>query len=226
MNWNEQYRPKDFTEMTGNREQMEQIEGFILHGNIPHLLFYGDSGTGKTTLAQVIADKVCGEHSGNFIEINASDERGIETIRKVVISAIKHQSIAGGTKVIFLDEADGLTQDAQQILRRPMEKSGTCLFIIACNDINKVSKAIQSRCAVFTFRPLTEKDIVVRLNQICMAEGLSLNAETLTEVAVKAKGDMRTAIHELQKVAAMAHRSSEIDRLVDQYLNDGAKGRV
>ena len=226
MNWTEKYRPADFDEVAGNREFLEEIESFILTENIPHLLFSGASGTGKTTLAQIVASKICGGYRENFIEVNASDERGIEIIRKIVTNAIRHVSLSNTQRVIFLDEADGMTKDAQQILRRPMERSGNCLFVIACNDLSQISPAIKSRCAVFEFEPISKGDTIARLRQICTSENLTFNDAILTSVAEKAGGDMRTAINELQKQAAKASRSDQVEQLVDQYLKAANAGRA
>jgi replication factor C small subunit len=226
MNWTEKYRPADFDQVAGNRDFMEEIESFILSDNIPHLLFAGEPGTGKTTLAQIIAGKVCGESPDNFIEINASDDRGIDIIRKTVLNAIRNLSVNGGQRVIFLDEADGLTKDAQQILRRPMEKAGKTLFIIACNDIKQIAPAIQSRCAVFQFQPITKQDVIERLRQICKAEGINLNDAALYGVAERAGGDVRAAVNELQKQAAKASRSDQVEALVNQYLKTNSAGKV
>ena len=219
MNFNDKYRPQDFTEIVGNREIMEQIEGFILSGSIPHLLFYGKPGTGKTTLAEVIAEKVLGgRDSENFIELNASDERGIDDVRKTVIRAIKHLPFGAPCKIIFLDEADGLTKDAQQVLRRPMEKSHGNLFIIACNDVFSIIEPIRSRCAVYFLAPISESETVKGLKRIVDSEGLEISDEQLEAIAREAKGDMRTAVNELQKLGAGNGREAEIERRVAEML--------
>ncbi len=219
MNWNEKYRPQTFTEMVGLNEVLTAIESFILSGDIPHLLFYGEAGTGKTTAAYIIASKLLGDN-GNFIEINASNERGIGDMRKIVIRAIKHMPIGTSLKIIFLDEADGLTPDAQDVLKSPIEKAKTTLFIIACNDITKITKPIKSRCAIFEFKRITEADIVEGLKRIAVKEKLTIGDDILRNIARKVEGDMRAAVNELQKAAALNNRSSEIDKIVQQYMKN------
>jgi len=223
MNWSEKYRPETFTEISGHREALTQIEGFILSGDIPHLLFYGEPGTCKTTIAGIIANKLLGDnHNGNFIELNASDERKIEDMRKIVIRAIKHMPLFAKMKIILFDEADGLTKEAQDILKRPMEKTKNTLFIFTCNNPDAIIKPIKSRCAVFEFNPLSDTEIVEGLKRIAGKENLSIDDSTLQGIARKVKGDMRSAVNELQKVAASNNRNSEIDRIVQQYMKQPA----
>lgn len=219
MKWYEKHKPMKFSEMSGHRDNLTQIEGFILSGDIPPLLFWGKPGTGKTLTAEIIAYMIFGEEqNGNFIVIDASNERGITDMRKVVIRAIKHMPLGANMKVIFLDEADGLLSDAQDVLKTPIQKAKTTLFILACNDPTKIIQPIISRCKVFEFKELTEADIIHGLKRIAVKENLTLDDSVYQEIARKSKGDMRTAINELQGVAASNNRSSEIDRIVKQYL--------
>ncbi len=218
MNWNEKYRPTDFTDLIGIDQTIEQIEGFILTDNIPHLLFYGEPGTGKTTLARIIAEKVTGDYPENIIEVNASDDRGIDQIRKIALNSIRHVPIGGTMRVVILDESDGLTRDAQEIMRRPMEKSGKTLFIIICNDIKRIIRPILSRCAVFSFELLSDRDITNRLKTIAEREGIAVNHDLLHKITIKAGGDMRSAINELQKVTAVQKREDHIQDLAEKYL--------
>lgn len=223
MYWSEKYRPKTFTDISGHREQLTQIEGFILSGDIPHLLFYGEPGTCKTTIAGIVANKLLGDnHNGNFIELNASDERKIDDMRKIVIRAIRHMPLFAKMKVILFDEADGLTPDAQNILKRPMEKTKNTLFIFTCNNPEAIITPIKSRCAIFEFKPLPEPDIIEGLKRIAVKEKLSIDDSTLQGIVKKVKGDMRQAINELQKAAASNNRNSEIDRIVQQYMKQPA----
>jgi DNA polymerase III delta prime subunit len=225
MNWTEKYRPDDFIDMVGVDETVEQIEGFILSENIPHLLFHGEPGTGKTTLGRIIADKITGDYPENIIEVNASDERGIENIRKIALNAIRHVPLGGTMRVIILDESDGLTREAQQIMRRPMEKSGNTLFIIICNDVKCIIKPIISRCAVFQFDTVKGKDIIHRLKTIADNEGVTVNSETLTKIATKAGGDMRSAINEMQKLTSVQKREDHVQQLAEKYLKQMTTGQ-
>ncbi len=219
MNWIEKNRPQTFTEMVGLNEVLTAIEGFILSGDIPHLLFYGEPGTGKTTTALIIAHKLLGEYfEMNFIEINASDTRDEGDIRKRVIRALKHKPIGSDIRVIVLDEADGLKPTAQDLLKRPIEKTRNTIFIFTCNDINSIIKPIKSRCAVFEFKRISEADIVEGLKRIAVKEKVSIQDDVLRNIARKVDGDMRAAVNELQKAAALNNRNSEVERIVKQYM--------
>jgi replication factor C small subunit len=223
MNWNDKYRPARITDLVGNREELQQIEGMIIAGSLPHLLFHGPPGTGKSTIAEIVADRICGRD--NLVEINASDERGIDMVRTVVKRVTKHVPLFGGMTVVFFDEADGLTRDAQELLRRPMETSRNTLFIFACNDVNRITAPIKSRCKKFEFR-LCRQDVIDRLQAIADAEHLTVPAGVLEEIADRVRGldgvmetyDLRDAVNELQAAAATWGRSSQIDSLVEQYL--------
>ncbi len=176
------------------------------------------SGTGKTALAEVVALKLLGEHNPAFIELNASDDRGIDKIKKRVLNSIRHIPLGSDRWVFLFDEAEGLTPDAQAILKRPMEKSKNSLFIFTTNEESEILDAIKSRCSCFEFKPLSENDIVEGLKRIAVKENLNMNDNTLMEIAKKSKGDMRSAINELQKLASLSNRNAEIDKLVAQYL--------
>lgn len=219
MNWIEKYRPQFFTEMVGLNEVLTAIESFILSGDIPHLLFYGEAGTGKTTTAHIIGHKLLGESFDmNFIELNASDTRDEGDMRKRVIKALKHKPIGSDIRVILLDEADGLKPTAQDILKRPIEKTRNTIFIFTCNDINGIIKPIKSRCALFEFKRITEADIVEGLKRIAVKENITIGEDVLRNIARKVDGDMRAAVNELQKAAALNNRNSEIDRIVKHYM--------
>ncbi len=219
MNWIEKNRPQTFNDLVGLQEILTAIESFILSGDIPHLLFYGEPGTGKTTTALIIAHKLLGEYfEMNFIEINASDTREEVDMRKRVIRALKHKPTGASIRVILLDEADGLKPTAQDILKRPIEKTRNTLFIFTCNDINSIIKPIKSRCAVFEFKRISESDIVEGLKRILVRENVIIGDEVLQNIARKFDGDMRAAVNELQKAAALNNRNSEIDKIVQQYM--------
>ena len=209
--WGEKYRPKSLDEVVGQDEVVERLKAYVKERTIPHLLFAGPAGTGKTTCAIAIARELFGDDwQRSFIELNASDERGIDVVRgKIKEYARTAASNDVGFKIIFLDEADALTADAQAALRRTMERfSKTCRFILSCNFSSKIIEPIQSRCAVFRFKPLSEEDIKKRLKYIAEKEGKKITEGALDAIAYIADGDMRKAINILQIAAAI---TDEID---------------
>lgn len=222
MRWIEKHRPIRFDDIAGHEEMLQQIEGFIISGDIPHLLFHGPPGTGKTTIAEIISQTLLGEFLDDcLIELNASDSRGIDDMRDIVLKSLRHRSLFVDLKIVLLDEADGLTTDAQDLLRRPMEKSKNALFVLCCNDINKIHKAIRSRCAVYEFTAPSVNDTVKRLVQVCEAENTDIPESTLNEIAINAEGDIRCAVNELQKVVACGP-DTEINRIMKQYTQEVA----
>ena len=180
--WTEKYRPKTFDEIRGQRDIVERVKKLVKSGNMPHLLFAGPAGVGKTTLALVIAHELYGSSwRENFLELNASDERGIDVIRDKVKNFARTKAIGDVPfKIIYLDEADALTRDAQQALRRIMENyTATCRFILACNYSSKIIEPIQSRCTVFRFKPLPKEELIKLLEEIAKKEGLKIDKEAL-----------------------------------------------
>ena len=205
--WTEQYRPSVFSELVGQDEIVKRIESLTNSVNIPHLLFAGPAGTGKSTLALIIVKELFKEGwKDNYLELNASDERGINVVREKVKSFARTKSIGNVPfKVIFLDEADALTPEAQQALRRTMENySTTCRFILSCNYSSKIIDPIQSRCAIFRFKLLERKDIEKRIEVIRKAENLILNEESIEALYEGSEGDCRRAINILQSTAAIS----------------------
>ena len=159
--WTEKYRPSTFEEVKGQKEIVEKVKAFVKSKNMPHLLFSGPAGIGKTTLSLVIAKELFKEGwRQNTLELNASDERGIDVIRVKVKDFARTKAIGDAPfKLIYLDESDALTREAQQALRRTMENyTKTCRFILSCNYSSKIIDPIQSRCAVFRFKPLTKEE--------------------------------------------------------------------
>ncbi|MBI2076492.1 MAG: replication factor C small subunit [Candidatus Aenigmarchaeota archaeon] len=203
--WTEKYRPERLKDMTGQRHIVERLEAFVTKKSLPHCLFAGPAGCGKTTAALCIAHELYGSSwHGNFLELNASDERGIDTIREKVKDFARTIPLGGLFKIIYLDEADSLTRDAQHALRRMMEKySGTARFILACNYSSKVIPPIQSRCAVFRFSQLNEAEMTEFLEKVSKEENLSVDEAAYKAVVYASEGDMRKAINMLQ-TASMA----------------------
>jgi replication factor C small subunit len=209
--WIEKYRPKVLSDVVGQKEIVERLSAYVKSKSMPHLLFAGRAGTGKTSCAIALVREFFGdEWQLNFQELNASDERGIDVVRTKIKDFARMAPIASDFKVIFLDEADALTSDAQAALRRTMEMyTRTCRFIMSCNYSSKIIEPIQSRTAVFSFRPLRPEDVEEYLGRIAKAEGLTIEKEGMEALVYVAQGDLRRATNALQVAAAMGTKIDE-----------------
>ncbi|MFH1126080.1 MAG: replication factor C small subunit [Candidatus Altiarchaeota archaeon] len=208
--WTEKYRPKKLKDMVGQEAITERLEAYVKSKSIPHLLFAGPAGTGKTTAAICIARELFGDVSHDFLELNASDERGIDTVRGKIKEFARTRSLGGDFKIIFLDEADSLTSDAQNALRRTMEKyTQTCRFILSCNYSSKVIEPIQSRCALFRFRRIPKESIKKYLEKILKEEAIHHTESGLEAVLYVTEGDMRQSINILQSASALGKVDDE-----------------
>ena len=205
--WTEKYRPSKFSDVVGQSDIIKRIESLVNSLNIPHLLFAGPAGTGKSTLALVVVkDLFKDTWKENYLELNASDERGINVVREKVKDFARTKSLGNVPfKVIFLDEADALTPEAQQALRRTMENySATCRFILSCNYSSKIIDPIQSRCAIFRFKLLEKKDIDIVIQKISERENLTINPEARELLYEGSEGDCRRCINILQSTAPIS----------------------
>ena len=204
--WTEKYRPRDFSEIHGQTEAVSRVGAFVKQKNMPHLLFAGPAGTGKTSLALVIAKKLFGEGwKENFLELNASDERGIDVVRNKVKDFARTRAIGDVPfKIIYLDECDALTREAQQALRRTMENyAQNCRFILSANYSSKIIEPIQSRCAVFRFRPLEKKDIISIIDLIAKQEGIKVAVDAKEALFELSEGDCRKLENIMQSCAVL-----------------------
>ncbi len=201
--WTEKYRPKEFSELFGQEAIVSRVEAFVKQKNMPHLMFTGPAGTGKSTLSLITVKKLYGDSwRSNYLELNASDERGIDVVREKIKGFARTRSLDGSFKIIFLDEADALTKEAQQALRRTMEMfTQTCRFILSCNYSSKIIEPIQSRCAVFRFRQLDQEAVNKIVKHIADSEGLSITEEIPELLFDLSSGDCRRMINIMQAAA-------------------------
>ena len=207
--WTEKYRPKVFSEIKGQTVVIERIKALVDQKNIPHLFFAGPPGVGKSTLALVIARQLFGENwRANFLELNASDERGIDVVRIKVKDFARTKAMGDVPfKLIFLDECDALTKEAQQALRRTMENyTNTCRFILAANYSSKIIDPIQSRCAIFRFKPLEKQDLFSLIDHIASQENIEVDSSAKEALVTVSDGDCRRFENILQSCAALSKK--------------------
>jgi replication factor C small subunit len=222
--WAEKYRPQNLNDMVNQTEIVSRLKRFVQERNLPHLLFVGPAGVGKTTSILALARDLYGASYGSLIlELNASDERGIDVIREKVKFFARTAAISSVVpfKILIMDEADSLTSAAQHALRRTMERyTRTCRFCLIGNYSENIIEPIQSRCSIFRFSPLSEDDIKTWIQTIASREEVNLMEEGLDAVYQASRGDMRKAINLLQAAAATK------GRFVDDVVVFSVLGRV
>lgn len=210
--WVEKYRPQKLSDVVGHAGIVERLTAYVKTGSLPHLMFAGPAGVGKTTCALALAKELFGDTwRQNFNELNASDERGIGVVRGKIKEFARTAPMGHAPfRVILLDEADALTGDAQAALRRTMERfSSITRFVLSCNYSSKIIEPIQSRCAVFRFKPLASEEIKSALRRIAKVESLEIAADGLEAILYVAHGDLRKAINTLQVAASTGKTITE-----------------
>ena len=235
--WVEKYRPKTIDEIISHDQNIETIKKLLIGGSLPHLLFHGSSGTGKTSTIMALSKEIYGNNVRLMVmKLDASDDRGINSVREDIKGfAEKSNMFQKGVRLIILDEADSMTFDAQFALRRIIEKySATIRFCLICNYENKIIPAIRSRCANFRFSNIDIKHINFKLKQIAVSEKLKFEPDVINIISILAKGDLRKAINLLQSISMQSDfitvglcyetagipSNNEIKQIIDILINN------
>lgn len=213
--WVEKYRPQSLADVAAHRDIVDTIDRLTNENKLPHLLLYGPPGTGKTSTILALARKLYGGQYQNMIlELNASDDRGIDVVRQQIQDFAGARSLSFGAKLsvklVLLDEADAMTKDAQFALRRVIEKyTKSTRFALICNHVNKIIPALQSRCTRFRFAPLDAAHIKERLQYVVTAEGLDVDVSGFEALVRLSNGDMRKALNILQSTQMASQHVTE-----------------
>jgi len=220
----EKYRPKTFDEVVGQDHITSTLRSFVKNRELPHLLFSGKPGTGKTTLVKVIARELYGENwKQYFLEINASDDRGIDIVREKIKGYARTKTLGEDFKIIFLDEADAITPPAQNALRRVIEMySSKCRFVLSCNYPNKIINPIKDRCVLFRFRGIKPEYMEPMLIEIAVKEQIDITPSAIHVLASLSSGSMRTALNTLNRLKDSSETAINDSKIYEvmAYVND------
>jgi replication factor C small subunit len=236
--WTEKYRPTTLDEVIGNEPQVNRMDKWTEDNSMPHLLLHGPAGTGKTATVEAFCQDRYGDSwKQNLIQFNASDSRGIETVRNEIKSHAQTSASAEyDRKVIYLDESDSLTSDAQAALRRIMEQyTDQTIFILSCNFVNKLIDPIQSRCTPLPFRRLDNSEIEELITRILEKEGVEYEESAVSKIVEYVEGDARRAVHTLQTSVQDGKLTEDIIQVVggqvegeviEEMISDALNGEM
>ncbi len=237
--WVEKYRPTKLSEIVNQTEIIGSLKSLIKDPtDMPHLLFSGSAGVGKTTTALCLSRQILGDYAKDYtLELNASDERGIGMVREKVKKFSRFAGMADiPFRIIILDEADEMTSDAQTALRRIIEDTAKiCRFILIANNVSKIIQPIQSRCASFKFTTVSEEDVITRLEEISKKEKVKADKKGLKAIYEYTEGDLRHAINLMQATASLGEITEENVKIsagltktsdVDEVLKIALSGKV
>ncbi len=206
--WTEKYRPHSLEDLINQKHAVGRLKAFVKDKSIPHMLFAGPPGTGKTASAIAVAKDLFGKNwRNNFQETNASDSRGIDVVRTRIKNFARVKPLNAPFKIVFLDESDALTSAAQHALRRTIERYSTvCRFILSCNYSSKIISALQSRCVVFRFTNLSKDDVFEYMKRIIKGEKLDVDKSALEAIYELSEGDLRKATNILQASSSLGEK--------------------